>query len=113
MYQTAHELARLCSLHLLILLDYDSERAPQSDIQSVGEHDEARGNFLAIGQCQFLPLGAGGNARDLRPHPFDAIRDFGPDGVDEVAIHDAELLARLFVEQNAEARDPVFAVVGG
>ena len=33
MYQTARELARLCSLHLLILLDYDFERAPHQDLE--------------------------------------------------------------------------------
>jgi glycosyltransferase involved in cell wall biosynthesis len=40
MYQTAHELARLCSLHLLILLDYDSERAPHKDLEKAASSVE-------------------------------------------------------------------------
>jgi GT2 family glycosyltransferase/glycosyltransferase involved in cell wall biosynthesis len=35
MYQTARELAWLCSLHLLILLDYEAERAPHQDLEKV------------------------------------------------------------------------------
>ncbi len=35
MYQTARELSRLCSLHLLILLDYEAERAPHQDLEKI------------------------------------------------------------------------------
>jgi len=37
----------------------DSKPAPHPDVQSVGEHDETRGDFLAIRQNQFLPVIAG------------------------------------------------------
>jgi GT2 family glycosyltransferase/glycosyltransferase involved in cell wall biosynthesis len=34
MYQTVRALAKLCELHLLILLDYESERAPHADMDA-------------------------------------------------------------------------------
>jgi len=34
MYQTARELARRCSLHLLILLDFEYERAPHQELEA-------------------------------------------------------------------------------
>ena len=36
-----------------------------------------------------------------------------PDRGDQRIVHDAVLAARLLVEQVAESRDPVFAVMGG
>src|SRR6185503_18466399 len=39
--------------------------------------------------------------------------DLGADGLDQRVVHDAVLPARLPVEQVAESRDPVLAVMGG
>src|SRR4051794_24483389 len=39
--------------------------------------------------------------------------DFGADCADQRVVHDAELPARLLVEQVAETGDPVFAAMGG
>src|SRR6185437_9262771 len=35
MYQTVRELARLCDLHLIILLDYPRERAPHKELEQI------------------------------------------------------------------------------
>ena len=58
-----------------------------------------------------LPLGAGRNGRGLGVDRFDRIGDFGPDRVDQRVVHDAVLPARPLVEQVAEARNPVLAVM--
>ena len=91
---------------------FDSEALAQPDVQSVGEHDEARGNFLAIGQNDLLPFRTGRNGCGLGVDRFDPVGYFGPNGVDQRVIHDAVLPARPLVEQVAEARNPVLAVMG-
>ena len=58
-------------------LAFDPEAAAQADIQSVGEHHQPRRNRLAVGQRQFLPLGAGRDRDDLGVDLFDRGRDFG------------------------------------
>jgi len=35
MYQTVHELARLCDLHLIVLLDHEREREPHAELDKV------------------------------------------------------------------------------
>jgi hypothetical protein len=90
----------------------DSEPVAQPDIQSVGEHHEPRGNFLAVRQQQLLPLRARRNGYHLAEDRFDLGRNFGADGVDQCVVHDAVLPARPLVEQVAESRDPVLAVMG-
>lgn len=88
-----------------------SKPAPQPDIQSVGQHDETRGNFLAIRQKQFLPVVAGRNRGHFRPDRFDLRGDLGANRIDQPVVEDAVLLAWPLVEQIAGARDPVFAVM--
>jgi hypothetical protein len=90
---------------------FDSKLVAQPDIQPVGEHHEARGNFLVIRQHQFLPLRACRNGYHLAEDRFDAVTNFGADGVDQGVVQDAVLLARPLVEQVAESRDPVLAVM--
>ena len=92
---------------------FDSELAAQPDVQSVGQHHQARGNLLAVRQHDCLPFRAGRNRQRLGVHLLDAGPDFGPDGADQHVVHDAVLLVRLLVEQVAEARDPVLAALGG
>ena len=94
-------------------LALDAEIAAQPDIQPVGKHHQPRRDRLAVGQRELLPLGAGRDLHDLGVDQFGGLGDFGPDRHDQRVVHDAELLARLLVEQIAEARDPVFAVMGG
>lgn len=63
MYQTTRELARLCSLHLVILLDYERERAAQSELQQTA----------ASVECIVRKGGARLKYGSVVPH---AVRDF-------------------------------------
>ena len=66
-----------------------------------------RGSGLAVRQRTSLPLRAG---RDIGHLGVD---EFGADRADQRVVRDAVLAARLLVEQIAESRDPVLAVMGG
>ncbi len=89
----------------------DSKLVTQPDIQSVGEHDEARGNLLIIRQHDPLSFRAYRDGNDFGEDRFDAIGNLGANCVDQGVVRDAVLLAGRLVEQVAEARDPVLAVV--
>ena len=94
-------------------LALDAEIAAQPDTQAIGQHHQPRRDGFAVGQRELLPLRAGRDIGDLGVDEFGGGRDFGPDRADQRVVHDAVLAARLLVEQIAESRDPVFAVMGG
>ena len=64
MYQTATELAQLCSLHLIILLDFEHERAPHAELEAKA------GSVEYIIRMPGRPKGLGSIV------PF-AVREFG------------------------------------
>ena len=93
-------------------LALDTEIAAQPDTQAVGQHHQPRRDRFAVGQRELLPLRAGRDIGDLGVDEFGGGGDFGADRADQRVVHDAVLAARLLVEQIAESRDPVFAVMG-
>ncbi|TDM98396.1 hypothetical protein CEE86_14550, partial [Lactobacillus crispatus] len=60
----------------------EAGRVAQADIQAAGEHDKARGDFLAVGQHDRLPLRAGRDRGGLGLDDGDRGRDCGSHGVD-------------------------------
>ena len=54
----------------------DAEHLPQADIQAVGDHHEARGDHLVIGEDDLLPVVAGRNRHGLGEDLLDASREF-------------------------------------
>lgn len=91
---------------------FDAELVAQADIQSVGEHDETRRDFLAVGQHDRLALRAGRDRGGLGRDGRDPMRDCGTHGVDQGVVPDAVLPARALVDENAETGDPVGSVEG-
>ena len=85
----------------------------QAAVQPVRHDDQTRGNFLAIGERDGLPVRAVGYAGDLGANERDARRDFGADRIDERVVEDAVLIAGPLVHQTTETRDPRFAVMRG
>ena len=94
-------------------LALDAERMPQADIEPVGQHHKAGGNRLAVGERDLLPVVAGGNRERLGKNHRGGLADFGADRLDQRVVHDAVLPARGLIQQIAESRDPVLAVMGG
>jgi len=94
-------------------LPLDAEHLAEAHIEAVGQHDEARGDFLIVGEHDLLAVLAGRNRHGLGKDLLDVAGNFAADGRDELIIGDAELLARCLVEQGAESRDPVRPVMGG
>ena len=94
-------------------LALDAEIAAQPDTQAIGQHHQPRRDHFAVGQRELLPFRAGRDIGHLGVDEFGGGWDFGANRADQRVIHDAVLAARLLVEQVAESRDPVFAVMGG
>ena len=61
---------------------FDAERVPQADVQSVGQHDQARRDFLTACKHDSLSVRAGGDRVCLVENHFDVWRNFGTQGVD-------------------------------
>ena len=89
----------------------DADGVAQSDIQSGGEHHEARGDYFAVRQRDFLPFSARRNRQGFCDYRFGVRRNLGPDGIDQPVIHDAVLLDGPPVEQVAESCNPVLRVM--
>jgi hypothetical protein len=89
----------------------DAEITAQPDTRAIGQHHQPRRDGFAVGQRELLPLRAGRDIGHLGEDEFGGRCDFCPDRADQRVVHDA-VLARLLVEQVAESRDPVFAVMG-
>ena len=88
--------------------------SPKAEAQKVYEtYREAGGNFFAVRQHDLLPFNTGRNRHGFGADRFDVSRNLGPDAVDQRVVHDAVLLARRLVEEIAESRDPVLAVMRG
>lgn len=63
MYQTIHELARLCELHLIVLLDFAEERRPHAELDRI----------CASTEYMVRPGGRPKNLGSIEPH---AVREF-------------------------------------
>lgn len=63
MYQTVHELARLCELHVVVLLDFAEERPPHAELDQV----------CATAEYFVRPVGLPKNLGSIEPH---AAREF-------------------------------------
>ena len=91
----------------------DAELVAEAYAQAIGQHHQPRRDDLAIGQRELLPFRTGRDVGHLSVDELGGGHDFRPHRADQRVVHDAVLAARLLVEQVAESRDPVFAVIGG
>jgi len=90
-----------------------AELVAQPDVQPVGDHDKARGDLLAARERDALPLRACCDVHHLGVDHLDGGWNFATHGVDHRVVQDAVLVARAFLDEPAEARDPGFAVERG
>jgi hypothetical protein len=90
----------------------DAELVAQSDVESGGQHDEARGQLLAIRERDVLTLRPGREAGDLGVNDIGALGNLRTHGVDQHVVEDAALRhAGQHVDDTAAARHQ--AIGGG
>ena len=72
---------------------FDSERLTQADVQSVGQHDQPRGDFFAVRQRRASAVRCWSNGCDLGVDRSRPCRNFSPHRVDQRVVDDSVLVA--------------------